>query len=154
MKTAERIAQEAMWRADGDITSSVVERMIVAAITADRAQHSAEPKRATYETLGDLINEIRRMRDDGRPHSDVEYALSRVYPESEPTAHAQRDPNDDGPLHGAAISALRDRGECGGESSDAAHRAADWIEDAPDEFWDEFAGPMLDDLEARFRQAR
>lgn len=63
---------------------------------------------------------------------------------------AQRDPNEDGSLHGAVILALRDRGEHGGEFADAVLRAADWVEDEPDEFWDQFGGRMLDELEYRF----
>ena len=29
--------------------------------------------------------------------------------------------------------------------------SSEWIEAEPDEFWMEFAGPLLDDIEARFR---
>lgn len=56
---------------------------------------------------------------------------------------AQRDPNEDGSLHGAAIIALRER-------PDPAESALDWIEGNPDEFWDRYAGPMLDQIEQNF----
>lgn len=65
---------------------------------------------------------------------------------------AQRDPNDDGTLHGAAILALNERADNadsaeGYDDSGTANRAAQWIEDNPDEFWATYAGPMLDDIE-------
>lgn len=54
---------------------------------------------------------------------------------------AQRDLNEDGTLHGAAIIALEDRGE----GTDLT--AAEWIEANPDEFWETYAGPMIDQIE-------
>lgn len=63
---------------------------------------------------------------------------------------AQRE--DDGTIHAAVIAALWDRAEDveDGEQNVAAS-AAQWVEDEPDEFWEEFAGPMLDEIEGKFR---
>lgn len=65
---------------------------------------------------------------------------------------AQRDPDDDGTIHGAAIMALKERAENaddgeGYDDSGRAMRAAEWIDENPDDFWVEFAGPMLDEIE-------
>lgn len=62
---------------------------------------------------------------------------------------AQRDPNEDGTLHGAAIIALKERSYHAGDTEEGwrASDAAGWIEANPDEFWDSYAGPMLDEIE-------
>lgn len=59
-------------------------------------------------------------------------------------------PEDDGTIHAAVIAALWDRAASSesGEQSKAASGAY-WVETAPDEFWEEFAGPMLDDIERK-----
>lgn len=56
----------------------------------------------------------------------------------------------DGTIHGATIEALQDRldSEDDPQARERLQAVIDWIEDDPDAFWDRFAGPMLDDLEA------
>ncbi|WP_217181593.1 hypothetical protein [Streptomyces sp. AC495_CC817] len=65
---------------------------------------------------------------------------------------AQRE--NDGSIHAAVIAALTERAENdandGAEVSYAASAAA-WVDAEPDEFWELFAGPLLDDLEAAQR---
>lgn len=65
---------------------------------------------------------------------------------------AYSQPERDGTIHAAVIAALWDRADYGsshGEPNTAAS-AAQWVEGDPDGFWDEFAGPMLDDIERKF----
>ncbi len=65
---------------------------------------------------------------------------------------AQRE--NDGTIHAAVIAALWDRsddGDTAGYDPSPAASGAQWVEDEPDEFWEEFAGPMLDDIERKFR---
>lgn len=62
----------------------------------------------------------------------------------------QRDPNEDGTIHGAAIIALGERAESDHDEAEGYEyrgRAAEWIENNPDEFWESYAGPMLDEVE-------
>lgn len=56
---------------------------------------------------------------------------------------AQRDDS----VHAAVIGALKDRIDWGTAERARIERAAVWIEAEPDEFWDRFAGPMLDEIE-------
>lgn len=63
---------------------------------------------------------------------------------------AQRE--NDGTIHAAVIAALHDRAEgFGDDDANTAASAAQWIEDDPDSFWEQFAGPMLDEIERAFR---
>lgn len=60
----------------------------------------------------------------------------------------------DGTVHAAAIEALKDRADLDhdeAEGYDYRQRAIDWIANYPDEFWDSYAGPMLDQIEADAR---
>lgn len=72
---------------------------------------------------------------------DFENGLREFAAEVIELDRAQRDPNEGGTLHGAAIIALKDREFHGAE------RAAEWIENNHDDFWDRYAGPMLDEIE-------
>lgn len=56
--------------------------------------------------------------------------------------------NEDGTLHAATITALKERGEMYEPGQRGPlERAVEWIEQYPDAFWDRFAGPMLDKIE-------
>lgn len=60
-------------------------------------------------------------------------------------------PSHDGSLHAAVIRALGERAELVEDGEvNAAASGAQWIEDEPDEFWEEVAGPMLDEIEGKF----
>jgi len=79
---------------------------------------------------------------------NVETALRELVARAVEADRAQRDPNADGTLHGAAIIACLDRANNWGvEDEEPYKRAAQWIEENPDDFWDRYAGPMLDDIE-------
>jgi hypothetical protein len=62
-------------------------------------------------------------------------------------------PENDGTVHAAVQGALRERAESSDDAGAAELAAARWVEQNPDEFWDRFVGPMLDDLERVARDA-
>lgn len=59
---------------------------------------------------------------------------------------------DDGTIHAAFIREFIHRAANEGDDVETslAASAAGWIEDEPDEFWEEYAGPMLDEIERKF----
>lgn len=69
--------------------------------------------------------------------------------------HADRDqPERDGTIHAATIDILESRLDFAPENETETRAARDamaWIEQFPDEFWDRFAGPMLDEIEQAAR---
>lgn len=59
----------------------------------------------------------------------------------------------DGTLHAATIDALQDRIDVDADVDEGysyRKRAIAWIESNPDGFWEEFGGPLLDDIERKF----
>lgn len=100
------------------------------------------PQHIAQATLDDLAIKPHWNRNGEQMLKIIQHAIE--------ADRAQRDPNDDGTLHGATILALKDRVIYNPEAEQALTKAIEFIETDPDDFWDEFAGPMLDDLVERF----
>lgn len=130
MKTAEDVVHDLF------TTYAHIERMSDEMITAESlyflAARAVEVDRAERQRLDTILGAI---KDDRAQHSIT--------------------PENDGTVHAAVIDALEDRRSGYDMDDDRAERervirAVAWIEAEPDEFWGEFAGPMLDDIERKF----
>lgn len=111
------------------------------AATSDR--QGAEP------TTLDLLSAAAWMRD---LDADGVRSLMVAAVEADRAQHAR--PENDGTIHAAVISELNERAEnaaANGKDGNYAASAAAWVEAEPNEFWDTYAAPMLDDLEAAQR---
>lgn len=93
------------------------------------------------------FNNGHALNDSPRVHGAE---LQRLMVAAIEADRAQRE--NDGTVHAAVIDALTDRASQTEDTDErgAINAGAQWIEDEPDEFWEEFAGPMLDEIERKF----